>query len=140
MMKFADFFRKKEPKILARARKSERRIGMELKVVNQEDEFYHIALAGRLDVAGEQEIRGMLLEEIVPAKKNLIVDMTGVNFLGSMGLGLLFQCAKSLATNGAKMVVVDPQPMIAQVLEGSGVSEIIPIVTDLKKAMKAVKK
>ncbi|MEW5725351.1 MAG: STAS domain-containing protein [Thermodesulfobacteriota bacterium] len=111
---------------------------MELKVVKQDDDLTHIALAGRLDVAGEQEIREQLLGEIVTRKKPLLVDMTAVSFLGSMGLGLLFQCAKTLRVDGAKMVVLNPQPMIAQVLEGSGVSEIVQIAPDMKKALKVL--
>jgi anti-anti-sigma factor len=57
-----------------------------------------------------------------------------VDFLASMGIRLLMLTAKSLASRGGKMVLLNPIPEVHSVLEISGIPAIIPIYSALESA------
>jgi anti-sigma B factor antagonist len=107
---------------------------MELTVVDLKPEVTHIALTGKLDVEGEEQI-GRQFEQLTSGGgKATIVDMSDVTYLASLGIRLLFTCAKSLFADGKKMVVVSPQPMVEETLETSGTASLIPIARTVEDA------
>jgi anti-anti-sigma factor len=109
---------------------------MELKVVKMDPNFTQIALSGKLDVEGEGQIGDEFRRLIDSNKANFLVDMGQVSYLASLGIRLLFAGAKSLAAEGKKLVVIDPQPMVEETLMNSGTAKLIPIVRGLSEAMK----
>ena len=108
---------------------------MELQVLESNREFSHIRLAGKLDVEGSGEIERELQELTADADRSAIVDMAGVTYLASLGIRLLFTCAKSLAESGKRMVVLNPQPMVQETLMTSGTVNFIPIAGNLDEAV-----
>lgn len=109
---------------------------MELKVVEGSSPVTHIVLSGKLDVEGEEQISSDFKELTTVVKKPTLVDMSDVSYLASLGIRLLFTCAKSLADAGTKMVVVNPQPMVEETLKTSGTVGLIPIVGSEEEALK----
>lgn len=107
---------------------------MELKVIKQDQGTTHIALAGKLDVAGEQQIGDMFRRLIEDRETSFLVDMSDVTYLASLGIRLLFAGAKTLAERGNKMVVVSPQPMVEETLMSSGTVKLIPIARSIEEA------
>lgn len=107
---------------------------MELKVVDTNPGLTHVSLTGKLDVEGEEQIRGQFEQLTAGASKPTVVDMSHVTYLASLGIRLLFTCAKSLASEGKKMIVVNPQPMVEETLRTSGTAKLIPIVSDVDEA------
>ena len=61
-------------------------------------------------------------------------DMSKVSFLASIGMRTLLSCAKAASARGGKMVLFNPQPMVKDVLETSGVASLIPMTDDLAAA------
>ncbi len=107
---------------------------MDLKVVDIRPGLTHVSLTGKLDVEGEEQI-GRQFEQLTSgASEPTIVDMSEVTYLASLGIRLLFTCAKSLAAEGKKMVVVNPQPMVEETLKTSGTAGLIPIARDVQEA------
>jgi anti-anti-sigma factor len=64
----------------------------------------------------------------------MIVDLSGVDFLASIGVRLLMLTAKSLASRGGKMVLLNPTPDVMAVLEVTGIPAIIPVYSNLESA------
>jgi len=108
---------------------------MELQVIDTNRELSHIALSGKLDVEGSQQIEERFQDLTSNAHCSAIVDMTEVTYLASLGIRLLFTCAKALAADGRKMIVLSPQPMVKDTLMTSGTVNFIPIARDLDEAM-----
>jgi anti-sigma B factor antagonist len=108
---------------------------MELKVIKSDPRCTHIALAGKLDVAGEQEIGDEFRRLIDTRRTSFLVDMSQVAYLASLGIRLLFAGAKSLAEDGCKLVVVKPQPMVEETLLNSGTAKLIPISRSEEEAL-----
>jgi anti-sigma B factor antagonist len=111
---------------------------MELKVVRNDSRLTHIALAGKLDVAGEQAIGDQFRNLVESYQTSFLVDMSQVTYLASLGIRLLFAGAKSVASQGNKMVVVNPQPMVEETLLNSGTAKVIAIARDEAQAMELI--
>ncbi len=109
---------------------------MELRIIAGDDKITQVALLGKLDVAGEQQIGDQFRELLEARNTSFIVDMSGVSYLASWGIRLLFAGAKSLAADQRKLVVVSPQPMVQEVLLTSGTVKVIPIVSNVDEALK----
>jgi len=95
-----------------------------------------LALSGKLDVQGEEEIGDRFRQLVDLSSTSVLVDMRQVAYLASLGIRLLFAGAKSLAAKGKKLVVLSPQPMVEETLTTSGTVKLIPIVHNEDEALK----
>ena len=75
---------------------------MELKVTQTDPNLTRIALAGKLDVDGEGQIGNQFRQIVEGSRWNVLVDLSQVSYLASLGIRLLFAGAKSLAASGKK--------------------------------------
>ena len=96
-----------------------------------------INLVGKLDIAGAQKI-DLQFSAIAGGQMKLIVDLTDVSFLASMGIRTLIITAKRMKSKGGHMVIMNPNPDVEKVLVSSGTDTLIPIVHDLAAATAAV--
>ena len=103
---------------------------MNLEVDELENGITKITLSGRFDVEGALKIDGEF-NQIVEGKKNVLVDLSEVTFIASLGIRTLITGAKATASNGGKMVLLNPQPNVERVLRTSRVDTVIPIVDDV---------
>jgi len=103
---------------------------MELNLIHSDDTYTHIALVGKLDVGGVGEIENKFLGYTAARKKSAVVDISGVNFLGSMGLRILLDAAKTLNREKKKLILLAPQPLVNEVLDASGIGDVVAIETD----------
>ena len=96
-----------------------------------------VRLAGRMDHAGTTEIDAKFME-LAGRAKYLLVDLSKVNFLASMGIRTLIMAAKALKERGGKMILFSPEMMVAKVLKTSGTEILIPVYYDLLLARMAL--
>ncbi|HET9906194.1 MAG TPA: STAS domain-containing protein, partial [Anaerolineales bacterium] len=69
---------------------------------------------------------------------HLIVDLSKVNYLSSIGIPMLINTAKSVSSRGGKLVLLNPQQNVSDVLDIVGIQQIIPIYTDMEAAKASV--
>jgi len=110
---------------------------MELRIHRADEQISHLALAGRLDLAGVQQIEMAFTVQTATRKKPTIVDVAEVTYLSSLGVRMLLGAAKALHGHGHKLVLLNPQPMILEVLQLGGLDGVIGIETDLDAALTA---
>lgn len=97
-----------------------------------------IHLWGRLDTVGSEEISGELASLAETAKRGVVVYLSEVTFLSSMGIRALITAAKALQARGGRMVlVVDGSDVVVRTLEATGVDELIPVFDDEEEAERA---
>jgi len=106
------------------------------------DNLVEVKLQGRLDIQGADAIDMPFTSITATRKAGVLVNMSGVEFIASIGIRMLLSNAKALAKRGGKMVLFKPVPLVKDVLVTSGVDNLIPItddydgaVADLKKAL-----
>lgn len=102
---------------------------MNLEVTELENGITKVTLSGRLDVEGALKIDSQF-NDIAKEKKKVVVDLSEVAFMASLGLRTLITGAKATGNNGGKMVLMNPQPNVEKVLRTSRVDTVIPIIHD----------
>ena len=106
---------------------------MQLATVDLENGITKVVLSGRMDIEGAGQV-DLRFSVIAGTKKKVVVDLSDVSFMASLGLRTLMISAKSMANKGGKMVLLNPQPNVEKVLETTGIGTIIPIVRDMDEA------
>lgn len=110
---------------------------MQLNVIDSNDDYTHIALVGKLDIMGVGEVENKFVGYTVARKKSAVVDLSGVTFLGSMGLRIFLSAAKALRLEKKSLVLLSPQPLVKDVLDASGIEEVVRVETDPAAAIAA---
>ena len=69
-----------------------------------------------------------MMDSVISTTKfcRLVVDLTGLTFMDSTGIGVLIGRYKKLKTKNVLMYVVNPNSHIERIFEMSGLYEIIP--------------
>jgi anti-sigma B factor antagonist len=104
--------------------------------IRVDQEITHVALVGRLDVAGLHEVDVKFHAYTAARRKPALVDMSGVDFITSLGMGMLISCAKSLQRHHVRMVLLKPTVLVGEALRAVGIDQVIPIVDTQEAAMK----
>ena len=102
---------------------------MKLNVTAMGNGITRVSLSGRLDVQSAIEIDDEFTK-IAKESKNLVVDLSDVTFIASLGIRTMVVGAKATANNGGKMVLLNPQPNVEQVLRTSHIDTVMPISHD----------
>jgi anti-anti-sigma factor len=110
---------------------------MELVVEDMPNGVTKAALKGRMDIEGAQAV-DVKFNVLAGAKKRLVVDMTDLNFIASMGLRTLMVCARTINSKGGKMAIANAQPNVMKVLSTSGIGEIVSVNPSVDAAVAAV--
>lgn len=97
-----------------------------------------VTLAGRLDMVGSEAITMRFASLTAVASRRVIVDLTGVTFLASVGIRDLISNAKAVAQRGGRMVLlVGGNDLVAKTLEATGIGAIVPIYANEAEAVEA---
>jgi anti-sigma B factor antagonist len=107
---------------------------MELRYSELENDIRLIKLVGELDIVGVGAIETKFGGYCAGEHARVLVDLSEVLFLASIGIRLLTLNAKSVASRGGRMVLLQPTPDVRGVLEITGIPAIIPIYDGLESA------
>ncbi len=110
---------------------------MEIHIEKLDGDITRARLAGRMDYAGATEIDARFIE-LAGREKFVLVDLSKVSFLASMGIRTLIMAAKALKERAGKLILFSPEMMVAKVLKTSGTDTLIPVYYDLPLACKAL--
>ncbi|MGO8954290.1 MAG: STAS domain-containing protein [Rhodomicrobium sp.] len=109
---------------------------MKLDVLDLDNGITKLVLAGRMDIEGASAV-DMQFSVIAGSRKKVLVDLSDVTFMASIGLRTIMISAKAITSKGGKMVLLNPQPNVEKVLETTGINTIIPVVRDMQAALAA---
>jgi len=107
---------------------------MELHYSELENNIRLIKLVGDLDIIGVGAIETRFAGYCSGENPRVLVDLSEVPFLASIGIRLLTLDAKSITSRGGRMVLLSPTPDVRGVLEITGIPAIIPIYDGLESA------
>jgi anti-sigma B factor antagonist len=96
-----------------------------------------VILEGRLDITGAGVI-DLQFNAIAGSHRGVVVDLTNVSFLASIGIRTLLLGAKAMQRRGGTLVLLNPVEEVAKVLEVTGVTDLMPIFHDNNAALAAV--
>jgi anti-sigma B factor antagonist len=107
---------------------------MELQYSELESGIRLIKLKGELDIIGTGQIETKFTGFCAGNNVRVVVDLSEVTFLASIGIRLLTLTAKSIVSRGGKIVLLNPIPEVQHVLEVTGIPAMIPIYWHLESA------
>ena len=110
---------------------------MEMQVTPISEVSAKVVLTGRLDLAGSAKI-DLPFSAAAGANRNILVDMSGVTFVASIGIRTLVLGAKTVQRRGGQLLLISPQAEVEQVLEMTGVLDLLPIARDEAEALAAI--
>ena len=99
----------------------------------------HIFLSGRLDTAGSEQIASEFASLAGSGKRGVVVHLSDVTFLSSMGIRALIAGAKAQQAQGGRMVLhVAGNDVVSRTLEATGIDDLIPMFDDDDDAERAL--
>ena len=107
---------------------------MKMDVINVENGITKVVLTGSFNIQGSWDVEPKF-DALVKTTDKVIVDLTDVNFLSSVGMRTLVLTSKSLREKGGKLVLASPQAEVEKTLKTTGLDIIISIVPDLSAAI-----
>jgi anti-anti-sigma factor len=110
---------------------------MQLSFEKSTDGIMEIRLAGRLDAPGVDAVE-LRFNALIGANAAVLVDVSQVEFLTSLGIRLLLQAAKTVRSKGGKLVLLQPTEPIRKVLQAAGIGALIPVFQDREAATASI--
>ena len=92
-----------------------------------------ISVSGEIDVYTAPSLRERLNELVASGHYDLIVDMEGVEFLDSTGLGVLVGGLKRVRSHDGTLRLVCAQEKILKVFRITGLTKVFPIHADARR-------
>jgi anti-anti-sigma factor len=83
--------------------------------------------------------RTLRFAAIVPNGRHALVDLSRVEFIGSLGVRMFISVARSLGRRNAQLVLMSPQAQVREVFEHVSLHDIIPVWADETEAHNALK-
>lgn len=110
---------------------------MDIQVADIAQDAVRITLIGRLDINGAAKI-DLAFNAAIGSRRGVVVDMSDVSFLASIGIRILVLGAKQQQRRGGSLVLLNPHPDAEKVLEMTGIIDLLPIMRDEASAVAAV--
>lgn len=97
----------------------------------EEADWTVVEVTGQLDVATAPQLRQVLLEAQYGGPSRVLVDVAGIEFVDSFGLGVLIGAHKRARSHeDAVLVLARPSERFAHLLELTGLDSVLTVVAD----------
>lgn len=110
---------------------------MKCTIVDGPSNTARVLLDGKMDIAGAADV-DMPLSVAAGSKKALIIDLSAVTFIASIGIRHLVSAAKTIGRKGGRVVLLNPTAAVKEVLVTSGVTELMSVVGSDSEAAAAL--
>ena len=102
--------------------------GFDIEIITDPPAVLTVRLSGELDLAARplvaEQVAGALVDNT--DIERVAVDLGGVKFCDSSGLGALLDIRRAAETSGATIVLRAPSAGVARVLDIAGIDELLP--------------
>lgn len=103
--------------------------------VSSLDKWTVVSVYGELDVASAPALREQLIELVSEGAHLLVLDLEGLDFLDSTGLGAIISALKRARTNGGDLRLVCTQSRIRRLFEITALDKAFPLFPSLDAAI-----
>jgi anti-sigma B factor antagonist len=105
--------------------------------VTERDGWAVLSVQGEVDVYTAPRFRERLIELVSQGKHKIVVDLEGVDFLDSTGLGVLVGGLKRVRSPDGELVLVCTKSRILKVFEITGLPKVFSIHDSVDAAVAA---
>jgi len=86
-----------------------------------------LSLIGKLDIFSKNNFNETIDYHREQGTKGIILNIRGVTFIDSVGIGALVSAAKIFKQMKGKVLLVNPQETVQHILEQTNIVQLIPI-------------
>jgi len=98
-----------------------------------------LSLTGEVEVANASQVRDAALKLVSGGRKYLVVDLSGVEYMDSTGLGTLVGLHKRLREAGGQVLIAGAQPRVRKIFDITGLTQVFRMHEDVSAALKEVR-
>ena len=110
---------------------------MELQISELPGQITCVRLLGRLDAPGADRIGTQLTAAVVSQGRPAAIDLSGVEFIASLGIGMRVAIAQARRGHGLRMAAVASPPVRSD-LEMTNVAPLFAVVATREDARRAL--
>jgi anti-anti-sigma factor len=96
--------------------------------INNKDSKTFVELDGRIDTTNAEQFQNDISPLMEGENPDIDIDCTGMTYTSSQGLRIFLMLQKSVMSRGGKMVMRNMNPMVKEVFDITGFSNIITII------------
>ena len=96
--------------------------------INSKDSKTIVELNGRIDTTNAEQFQNDINSLMEGKTPDIDIDCTGMTYTYSQGLRIFLMLQKSVMSRGGKMVMRNMNPMVKEVFDITGFSNIITII------------
>jgi anti-anti-sigma factor len=94
-----------------------------------------VAPTGRLDVAGAPALKDAISEALKSGQAKVVIDMEGVSFVDSTGLGSVIAALKQIRSSQGDLRLAAPNQQVRVVLELTTLDRVFPYYSTVEEAL-----
>ena len=115
---------------------------LDLKIdIKREQDVPVITLSGEVDVYTYPQLKTAIADIIESGNRDMIINLEGVKYIDSTGLGVLASGASKLAKSNGFISIICTKPQIKKIFEVSGLTQAnFRMFDDEKVAIMEIKK
>jgi anti-anti-sigma factor len=98
---------------------------MNLEFSKLPDDVSRIKLDGDLDIAGVGAAETRFFAYCAGNPPRVLVDLSGVGFVSSLGIRMLLQAIKTVSARGGRLVLLNPTKIVGAALDISGLGTYV---------------
>jgi anti-sigma B factor antagonist len=107
--------------------------------IEQQDDVVVARLTGELDISVAESTGRKIAEAVPSSARGLVVDMSGLEFMDSSGVSMLFGLARQVGSHRQQLVVVAPAGRpVSRVLQIVEFDRAAPVREDVDAAVTVI--
>lgn len=108
---------------------------MPLQIQTLNPETTRLVLDGRLDAPGCERVETQFTAAAAGSRGDILVDLTAVDYIGSLGIRLLISSARTVKRRGRQMIIYGAQAQPSDVFETVALTDLIPVAANHAEAV-----
>lgn len=110
-------------------------MALEVQTRQAENGVTVVAPTGRLDVAGAPALKEAISEVARDGSPHIVIDMEGVTFVDSTGLGSVIAALKQVRSKEGQLRLAAPNQQVRVVLELTTLDRVFPYYATVEEAV-----
>ena len=98
-----------------------------IEVIPLNDEVVTVFVRGEVDLTESGELRAVLADACAGPQHTVVIDLSGVGFMGSSGMGVLAQQSHDLDASGRHLQVTGCPARLRRSFEVTGLDQVLDL-------------
>jgi len=94
-----------------------------------------ITLEGEIDLSTSTRFKEVVYEVIESGRKDIVIDLNGLEFMDSTGLGVVVAALKKTSMEGGSIKLICSKRNIRKVFTVTGLDKVFPIYDNLQRCL-----